>query len=275
MRNWIKILLSCVTISAILTACQQQNSTEDKPMASRPATVIKIAATAVPHIEILEFVQPLLAKQGIKLNIIQITDYAGSNMALANKEIDANFFQTIPYLEAFQKSHHLNLSNVANIHIEPMGIYSRKITSLRDLKEGDQVAIPNDFSNDGRALALMQKAGLITLKNGVGINGTPSDIIDNPKHLKIIAMSAAQLPRVLDDVALAAINTNFALEAKLNPGKDALFLEQKDSPYVNILVVRQKDENKPEIQALKKVLTSSEVKDFINQKYQGAVVPAF
>lgn len=275
MRKWIKILLSCVAISALLTACQQKNNMEDKQAASTPSKMIKVAATAVPHIEILELVRPLLAKQGVKLDIIQITDYAGSNVALANKEIDANFFQTIPYFTAFQEKHHLGLNHIANIHIEPMGIYSKKITALKDLKDGDQVAIPNDFSNDGRALALMEKAGLITLKKDVGINGTLNDIVSNPKHLKIVAMQAAQLPRVLDDVALAVINTNFALEANLNPGKDALFLEQKDSPYVNILVVRQGDESRPEIQALKEALTSPEVKDFINQKYHGAVVPAF
>lgn len=274
MKKWLTSVFSLITATVLLSGCNQETSQKESNQ-STTEKVINIAATPVPHVEILEVAKPLLAKEGIKLNIIQMTDYVRPNLALADKEVDANYFQTIPYFEAFTKERQLNFSNIANIHIEPMGMYSNKIKSLNDIKDGDQIAIPNDPSNDGRALVLLQKAGLIKLKEGVGINGTPRDIVENPKHLKIVEMNAPQLPRALNDVSLAVINTNFALEAKLDPAKDALFIEQKDSPYVNILAVRAGEENRPEIIALKKALTSDEVKQFIEQKYQGAIVPAF
>ena len=156
-----------------------------------------------------------------------------------------------------------------------MGIYSQKIKNLNDLSNGAQVGIPNDPTNGGRALSLLEKAGLLKLKEGAGVNATISDIVANPKNLKIRELEAPQLPRSLEDLAIAVINTNYALEAKLVPAKDALFIEQKDSPYANILTIRKGDENRPEIQKLTKALTSEEVKKFINEKYQGAIVPAF
>ncbi|MGL5513005.1 MAG: MetQ/NlpA family ABC transporter substrate-binding protein, partial [Sporomusa sp.] len=195
--------------------------------------------------------------------------------AVAEKELDANFFQHIPYLTEFSNDRKLDLTYTVAVHIEPMGIYSKKVKSLNDLENGAKIAIPNDPTNGGRALALLAKAGVIKLKDGVGIKATVSDITENNKNVKIHELEAPQLPRSLDDVALAVINTNYALEAKLVPAKDALLIEQKDSPYVNILTVRKGDENRPEIQQLSKALTSEEVKKFINEKYQGAIAPAF
>lgn len=237
--------------------------------------IIKVGATSVPHAEILEVVKPLLEKEGIKLEIIEFTDYVKPNMALADKELDANFFQHLPYLDTFNKERGLDLVAAGKVHVEPMGIYSQKMKKLVEVKEGATVAIPNDPSNGGRAILLLEKAGLIKIKAGVGINVTVNDIVENPKKIKIREMEAAQLPRVLQDVELAVINTNFALEANLNPTKDALLIEGKDSPYVNIIAIRRGDESRVEIEKLIAALNSPDVKSFIEEKYQGAVVPAF
>jgi len=237
--------------------------------------VLRVGATPVPHAEILETVKPLLEKEGIKLEIIEFTDYVKPNMALADQELDANFFQHVPYLDTFNQERGLELIVAGKVHVEPMGIYSQKVKKLAEVKAGAAVAIPNDPSNGGRALLLLEKAGLIKTKEGVGINVTVNDIVENPRKLVIKEMEAAQLPRVLQDVELAVINTNFALEANLNPVKDALLIEDKDSPYANIVAIHQGDEERPEIQKLMALLNSPEVKKFIAEKYQGAVVPAF
>lgn len=238
-------------------------------------TVIKVGATPVPHAEILEFVKPILAKQGITLQIVEFTDYVQPNLALAEGEIDANFFQHVPYLEKFSADHKLDLTYIGKIHIEPMGAYSKKIKSIDQLKKGATVAIPNDPTNGARALLLLQDKGLIKLADGVGLGATVLDIVSNPKGLKIVELEAAQLPRSLQDVDLAIINTNYALEAKLVPTKDALFIESGNSPYANVIAVRSKDVNSPALKALVKALQSDEVRKFITTKYGGAVVPAF
>lgn len=240
-----------------------------------PSVTLKIGATAVPHAELLELVKDQLAEEGVNLEIKVFTDYVLPNTQVAEKQLDANFFQHVPYLEQQNKDRNLNLVKVAGIHIEPFGIYSSKITSLDELKDGAKVAIPNDPSNGGRALALLESAGLIKLKEGVGISGTVKDIEENPKNLSITEQEAAMLPRVLDEVDLATINTNYALEAKLVPTKDALFIEQSDSPYVNIIVAREDNKDSEALQKLVKALQTEEVKNFINEKYEGAVVPAF
>lgn len=256
-----------ITILAVLLAgCGNQQE---------KTGVLKIGATPVPHAEILEQVKPLLEKEGIKLEIVQFTDYVKPNMALADKEIDANFFQHLPYLEDFIKERKLELVSAGSVHVEPMGVYSQRIKKLDQVKKGTLIAIPNDPSNGGRALLLLEKAGLLKLKDGVGVNATVNDIVANTKGLQFKEMEAAQLPRVLPDVDLAVINTNYALEAKLNPLKDALFIEDKESPYANIVVVRKGDEERPEIKKLIQALQSPEIKKFILDKYQGAVVPAF
>ncbi|WP_346354818.1 MetQ/NlpA family ABC transporter substrate-binding protein [Azotosporobacter soli] len=267
------LLLSLTLLSLLLafTGCSQQQSAA--PAAK--TTVLKVGATAVPHAEILAAIKPDLAKEGIDLQIVEMTDYVRPNLAVADKELDANFFQHIPYLEKFSSERKLALTYTAKVHIEPMGIYSRSVKDLTQLSSGSKIAIPNDPTNGGRALALLAKAGILTLKDGVGVHATVQDITANPKQVKIVELEAPQLPRSLDDVALAVINTNYALEAKLVPTKDALLLEQKDSPYANILAVRTGDEKRPEIQKLTAALTSDKVRKFIEEKYQGAVVPAF
>lgn len=242
---------------------------------SAQAESLSVAATAVPHAEILEFVKPALAKEGVELNIKVFTDYVQPNVQVAEKRLDANFFQHQPYLDEFNKSRGTELVSVAGVHVEPFGAYSSKHKSLNELPQGANVVIPNDATNGGRALLLLQKAGVITLKPEAGILATPKDIVENPKAIKVRELEAATLPRVLTQVDLALINTNYALEAKLNPTKDALAIEGSDSPYVNILVARADNKDNAALQKLAKALNSAEVKAFIAEKYQGAVVPAF
>lgn len=239
------------------------------------AESLSVAATAVPHAEILEFVKPALAKEGVELNIKVFTDYVQPNVQVAEQRLDANFFQHQPYLDEFNKSRGTELVSVAGVHVEPFGAYSSQHKTLADLPQGANVVIPNDATNGGRALLLLQKAGLITLKPEAGILATPKDIVENPKTIKVRELEAATLPRVLTQVDLALINTNYALEAKLNPTKDALIIEGNDSPYVNILVARADNKDNAALQKLAKALNSAEVKAFIAEKYQGAVVPAF
>ena len=238
--------------------------------------VLKIGASPVPHAEILEVVKPLLAKEGIELQVVEFSDYVQPNLALNDKELDANFFQHEPYLDNFMTEHtDVKLANAGGIHIEPMGIYSKKIKKLDELKDGASIAIPNDPTNGGRSLLLLEKAGIIKLKDGIGVKATVQDIVENKKNIKFQEVEAAQVPRTLDDVDAAVINTNFAMQVNLVPTKDALFMEDSTSPFVNIVAVRKGDENRPEIQALMKALKSDEVKQFINDKYKGAVDPAF
>lgn len=217
----------------------------------------------------------MLKAEGIDLKVVEFTDYVKPNLALNDKELDANFFQHEPYLDKFNAEHGTDLVSVAKVHLEPMGIYSHKIKNLNELADGAKVAIPNDPTNGGRALLILQKAGLITLKTGDSITATVQDITENKKNLQFVELEAAQIPRSVDDVDIALINTNFAMEGGFNPLKDALYIESKDSPYANILVVRKGDENRPEIQKLVKALQSPEIKKFIEDKYQGAIVPAF
>ncbi|HDZ38019.1 MAG TPA: ABC transporter substrate-binding protein [Marinobacter sp.] len=239
------------------------------------AEKLSVAATPVPHAELLEFVKPMLAEQGVELDVKVFTDYIQPNIQVDQKRMDANFFQHQPYLDEFNDGRGTNLVTVIGVHVEPFGAYSNKIDSLDDLKEGAVIAIPNDPTNGGRALLLLQKAGLITLKEGSKITATPRDIADNPKDLDFKELEAATLPRILDQVDVALINTNYALEAGLNPTKDALIIEGSDSPYVNILVARPDNKDSEAMQKLAKALTSDDVREFIKEKYKGAVVPAF
>ncbi|WP_416364601.1 MetQ/NlpA family ABC transporter substrate-binding protein [Pseudomonas sp. NFX183] len=234
-----------------------------------------VAATPIPHAEILELVKPTLAKEGVDLEIKVFTDYVQPNVQVAEKRLDANYFQTLPYLENFNKGKGTNLVTVVGVHVEPFGGYSKKIKNISELKDGATVAIPNEGSNSGRALLLLQKAGVITLKDPSNALATPKDIASNPKHLKFKELESALLPRVLDQVDLDLINTNYALEAGLNPAKDALIIEDAKSLYVNFLVARPDNKDSDAIQKLAKALTSPEVKAFIDSKYKGAVVPAF
>jgi D-methionine transport system substrate-binding protein len=258
-----KVLLFTALAAALTASLAQANEK------------LVVAATPIPHAEILELVKPTLAKEGVDLDIKVFTDYVQPNVQVAEKRLDANYFQTLPYLENFNKGKGTNLTTVVGVHVEPFGGYSKKITKIEDLKDGATVAIPNEGSNSGRALLLLQKAGVITLKDPNNALATPKDIASNPKHLKFKELESALLPRVLDQVDLDLINTNYALEAGLNPAKDALIIEDAKSPYVNFLVARPDNKDSDAIQKLAKALTSPEVKAFIEKKYNGAVVPAF
>lgn len=269
------ILTALLLLAFAVSGCGKSEApaADNKDVGAK--TVIKIGATAVPHAEILEVVKPMLDKEGVDLQIKEFSDYVQPNLAVSDKELDANFFQHAPYLEKFCQERNLKLVNVAGIHIEPMGVYSKKVKKLDEIEDGASAAIPNDPTNGGRALILLEKAGLISLKEGVGIHATVPDVVKNPKNLQFKELDAAQIPRSLDDATIAVINTNYALEAKLVPSKDAMFIEQSDSPYVNILVARAGDESRPEMQKLVKALKSEEVRKFIDEKYKGAIVPAF
>ncbi len=259
-----------LTLAVVVSGCGGNGGREVSN-----ATTLTVGATPVPHGEILKQVKPMLKAEGIDLKVVEFTDYVKPNLALNDKELDANFFQHEPYLDKFNAEHGTDLVSVAKVHLEPMGIYSHKIKNLNELADGAKVAIPNDPTNGGRALLILQKAGLITLKTADSITATVQDITENKKNLQFVELEAAQIPRSVDDVDIALINTNFAMEGGFNPLKDALYIESKDSPYANILVVRKGDENRPEIQKLVKALQSPEIKKFIEDKYQGAIVPAF
>ncbi|MDO6459306.1 MetQ/NlpA family ABC transporter substrate-binding protein [Granulosicoccaceae sp. 1_MG-2023] len=239
------------------------------------AETLSVAATPVPHAEILEFVKPMLAEQGVELDIKVFTDYIQPNIQVDQKRMDANFFQHTPYLDEFNAGRGTDLVTVTGVHIEPFGAYSGKIDSLDALEDGAVVAIPNDPTNGGRALLLLQNAGLIKLSDSSKITATPRDIAENPKDLDFKELEAATLPRILNQVDLALINTNYALEAGLNPTEDALLIEGADSPYVNILVARPDNKDSEAMKKLADALTSDEVKAFIQDKYAGAVVSAF
>ncbi|MBO0366683.1 MetQ/NlpA family ABC transporter substrate-binding protein [Pseudomonas shirazensis] len=239
------------------------------------AETITVAASPVPHAEILEFVKPVLAKEGVDLKVKVFTDYVQPNVQVAEKRLDANFFQHQPYLDEFNKAKGTNLVSVAGVHLEPLGAYSSKLKKLDELPSGATVVIPNDATNGGRALLLLDKAGVISLKDKSNILSTVKDITTNTKNLKFRELEAATIPRVLTQVDLALINTNYALEAKLDPSKDALVIEGSDSPYVNILVARPDNKDSDAMKKLVAALHSPEVKAFITEKYKGAVLPAF
>lgn len=243
--------------------------------AAQAQTKLSVAATPVPHAELLEFVKPNLAKEGIELDIKVFTDYVQPNQQVADKAIDANFFQHKPYLETFNKERGTNLVPVGLVHVEPFGAYSKKIKAAADIPDGALIAIPNDPSNGARALLLLQKQGLLKLKDPSNLLATSRDVVENPKNFKFKELEAATLPRVLDDVDVALINSNYALEAGLKPTEEALFIEDADSPYANLVAtIPEKAESEP-VKALLKALQTEEVKKFISEKYKGAVVPAF
>ncbi|EFS9253183.1 MetQ/NlpA family ABC transporter substrate-binding protein [Campylobacter upsaliensis] len=237
------------------------------------AEKIVVAATPVPHAEILNQAKEDLEKEGYTLEVKEFTDYVLPNLATDNGEVDANFFQHTPYLEEFNKSKGTKLVKVANIHIEPMAVYSKKYKNFNELEDGAKIAVPNDPTNESRALDIIAKTGLVSF-NDKALK-TPIDITQNPKNIKFIELKAAQLPRALSDVDVAVINSNYALLANLNPVKDSIFIEDKDSPYANILVVKEGKEQDPKIKALTKALQSEKIKKFIEEKYNGAVIPAF
>jgi D-methionine transport system substrate-binding protein len=242
--------------------------------ASTDVIKIKVGVSPTPHGEILKYIKDnLAAKEGLDITIVEFSDYVQPNLALNDGQLDANYFQHVPYLDDFNKEHKTNIVPVVAVHIEPLGIYSKKVKSLAEVPDKAVVAIPNDATNSGRALNLLAAIGLLKLKDGAGISATVKDIVDNPKKLDIKELEAAQLPRSLEDTTLSVINGNYALQAKLTPSKDALALEKgENNPYANILAVVKGHEKDPGIVKLAKLLTSDEVKKFIEDKYQGSVI---
>ncbi|SNY71533.1 MetQ/NlpA family ABC transporter substrate-binding protein [Paractinoplanes atraurantiacus] len=271
MRRSITALVASASLLLGLAACGSSDSSEAS------SDTLKVGVSPVPHGEILKYVADNLAsKEGLKLDIVEFNDYIQPNVALKEKQLDANYFQHIPYLEEEVASKGYKFTALKPVHIEPLGVYSKTVKSLAEVPSGGIVAIPNDPSNSGRALSLLAKNNLIKLKDGVGVKATEKDITDNPKNLKFKALEAAQLPRSLEDTAISVINGNYAIETGLKPATDSLALESgDDNPYANLVVVRTGDENDARVQKLEKLLHSPEVKKFITDKYQGSVLPAF
>lgn len=236
---------------------------------------LKVGATPVPHAELLNLVKEDLKSEGVDLKVVEFTDYVTPNLALAEEELDANFFQHFPYLEKFSNERGLNLVSAGKVHVEPLGVFSQKIKDIKDLPNKATIAIPSDPSNGGRALILLHNNGIIKLNDPTNLYVTEFDIVENPKKLKFKPIEAAQLPRVLPDVEVAVINGNYALEAGFSPVEDSLLLEGAESPYANIIAVKSGDESKEDIQKLLKALQSKKVSDYIGANYKGGVVPAF
>ena len=247
------------------------------PADSAPAETVKlsVAASPTPHAEILNQCVDILKEQGIELVVNEYSDYVVPNTAVEDGDEDANYFQHVPYLDNFNAERGTHLVSVAGVHVEPMGLYAGKSASLDAIPDGGTVAVPNDPTNEGRALLLLEAQGLIKLKDSSNLEATPKDIAENPKNLEFVELEAANVPANLDEVDIAAINSNYALGAGLNPVEDALVIESSDSPYVNILVVKEGNENNEAVQALVKALQSDTVKDYISNTFGGAVVPAF
>ena len=269
------LALALGLVVVLTTACgakSSDNKNAEKKETKVETKVVKIGVSPEPHQKLVELVKEDLEKEGIKLEIVTFTDYIQPNLALDGKELDINFFQHKPYLDKFNSEKNTKISTLGNIHVEPMGLY---LNGKTEIKDGAEIAIPNDASNGARALILLDKNGLIKLKDNTNILSSVKDIVENPKKIKFTEVEAAQLPRVIKDVDGAVINGNYAIEAGLNPTKDAKFIEGKDSPYANILAVRTGEENNETYKKVLKALQSEKVKEFINKTYNGAVVPAF
>ena len=258
--------LAVISAIALLSGCKKKDS----------SITIKVGATPVPHEGLLNLVKDDLAASGIKLDIIEFNDYVTPNSAVESGDLDANFFQHKPYLDSFNSEHGTHLVDIGGIHIEPFALYSKKYSKLEEIPEGATIAIPNDPTNEGRALLLLQAANLITLKSDAGLEATPVSIESNPKNFKFTEVEAASLPRVLPDVDAAAINGNYALAVGLNSTKDGLFVEGKDSPYVNIVVTKAGRENDSALKALVNALQTQKVRDWVKENYpNGDVVTVF
>ena len=290
-----KVFLAATLLGlSLLTACGSQKKAESSASGDSSAAgsseagssaaeatgdkVITVGASPSPHAEILEAAKEALKAEGYELKVVEYTDYVQPNLALESKSLDANYFQHLPYLENFNKERGTKLVSVAAIHYEPFGIYAGKSKDLKNLPDGAKIAVPNDVTNEARALLLLADQGLITLKDNTDINATKQDIVENPHNIEIVEVEAAQVPRSLQDVDFGVVNGNFAIASGLNVA-DALATEAADSvaakTYANIVVVREGDENSEKTQALVKALTTAEIKQFIENKYQGAVVPIF
>lgn len=270
MKKAIFTVLAVTLAAGVLAGCGSKKDAENKN--------IVVGASPSPHAEILAQAKGILEKDGYTLEIKEYNDYVQPNVALDAGDLDANYFQHQPYLDQFNEEKKTKLVSAGTIHYEPFGVYGGKTASLEELQEGAKVAVPNDSSNEARALLLLEAQGLITLKEGSGFSATKQDVVDNPKKIDIIEMEAAQLPRSLQDVDLAVINGNYAIPAGLKVA-DALAVEESDSvgatTYGNIIAVKEGNESSEKIQALVKALQSAEVKKYVEEKYEGAVIPLF
>ena len=280
LKKFTAVALASALSLGLLSACGS-NANETPSAGSdnnTEAVTIKIGATPAPHAEILEVVKPILAEQNINLEITVFNDYVTPNTAVEDGSLDANYFQHITYMNGFNESDGTHLVSVGNVHSEPLGLYAGKASTVADLTDGAQIAVPNDTTNEARALLLLQQEGLITLKEGAGINATKADIVENPKNLDIVELEANQLPVRLQDVDMAVINGNYAIDAGLNVA-DALAIEDSEgeagTAYANVLVVKEGHENDDAIQALYTALCSDEVRTYMEETYGGAVVPLF
>jgi D-methionine transport system substrate-binding protein len=276
----VKLTTVAVATSALtltLAACGGSSASGGASDASDASKSLVVVASPTPHAQILEYIEKNLApKAGLDLQVKVVTDYVTPNTAVQDGSADANYFQHQPYLDDFNKTHGTDLVSVEAVHLEPLGLYSNKVKSAAALADGATIAVPNDATNEGRALKLLADNGLLTLKPGTGATATPQDIADNPKHLKFQEIDAAQLPHTLSDVDAAVINGNYALDAKLNPERDALLLEKaQDNPYANILAVKAGHQNDPRIKKLADLLHSPQVKQYIDSTFSGSMIPAF
>ena len=261
------------------TAASSEAAESTAETSELAGTTLKVAASPTPHAEILNVAKEILAEQGIDLEVVEFSDYVQPNLVTESGEVDANYFQHTPYLDSFNEENGTHLVSVGAVHYEPFGIYPGKSDDLANIADGATIAVPNDTTNEARALQLLAAQGLITVRDGAGLTATINDITDNPHNLQIKEIEAAQLPRTVQDVDFAVINGNYAMEAGFSVGKDALATEDASSEaaqtYANVLVVKEGRENDPAIQALYAALTGDKVKDYINSTYDGAVVPIF
>lgn len=275
MKKYFALAVAAVLAFGV-SACSSNASTDGD---TTDKTVVKVGASPAPHAEILEAAKDLMAEEGYELEIVEYNDYIIPNTATESGELDANYFQHQPYLTDFNEQNGTHLVSIASIHYEPFGIYPGKTASIEELADGATIAVPNDGTNEARALMLLQAQGLITLSENAGFTATVLDIVENPKNLDIKEIEAAQLPRSLQDVDLAVINGNYAIEAGLNAGTDALAVEDASSDaaqtYANVLVVKEGNEENAGVQALAKVLQSETIKEFMDTTYEGAVLPIF
>jgi D-methionine transport system substrate-binding protein len=279
MKKILSLLLISVLVLSLFAACGS-GETEEPDVSGEDLQKIVVGASPTPHAEILAIAKELLVEQGYDLVIQEFVDYVQPNLALDSGDIDANYFQHRLYLDQFNVENETELTAIADVHYEPFGIYAGKTASLEELEDGAQIAVPNDTTNEARALLLLEDQGLIKLKENIGLEATINDITENPRNFKIVEIEAAQIPRSLQDVDMAVINGNYAIDAGLKVGTDALAIEDADSPtiktyYSNVLAVKVGNEDREDLQALAAALLSAEVKAYIEDTYEGAVVPMF
>ncbi len=278
MKKLLTLALTGILATGVLAGCgasKEDSAASDSENAD--LKVIKVAASATPHAEILEEAKAFLEEKGYNLEVTVFDDYVQPNEVVESGDFDANYFQHIPYLESFNEEKGTHLVNAGGIHYEPFGIYPGTKDNLEDIAEGDKIAVPNDTTNEARALLLLQDNGVITLKDGVGLEATVNDIAENPYNVEIVELEAAQVARVVDETAFVVLNGNYALEAGYSVSKDALAYETSDSEaaktYVNVIAVKEGNEESDAVKALIEVLKSDDIKNFINEKYDGAVIP--